>query len=146
MQDLSLWASQLEWNGKRSDRPAIVPACDGYIAIEDAAIAAEARALSHLSREEIVTALAPRGRAAPVLTVSEVFQHPQTSARGLLANCPTPEGDVWTVFSLPFRMDQTPTNVQWVMGRLGGTDAEVRADVAREGAAKSRVSSAGLRL
>jgi crotonobetainyl-CoA:carnitine CoA-transferase CaiB-like acyl-CoA transferase len=146
MQDLSLWASQLEWNGKRSDRPAIVPACDGYIAIEDAAIAAEARALSHLSRQEIVTAVAPRGRAAPVLTVSEVFQHPQTSARGLLANCPTPEGDVWTVFSLPFRMDQTPTNVQWVMGRLGGTDAEVRADVAREGAAKSRVSSAGLRL
>jgi crotonobetainyl-CoA:carnitine CoA-transferase CaiB-like acyl-CoA transferase len=146
MQDLSLWASQLEWNGERSDRPAIVPARDGYVAIEDAAIAAEARTLSHLSREEMVTALAPRGCAAPVLTASEVFQHPQTLARGLLASCPTPEGQVWTVFSLPFRMDQTPTNVRWVMGRLGGTDAQVRSDVARTRAAKLRVSPAGLQL
>jgi crotonobetainyl-CoA:carnitine CoA-transferase CaiB-like acyl-CoA transferase len=146
MQDMSLWASQLEWNGERSDRPSIVSACDGYVAIEDAAVAAEARALCHLSRQEIVSALASRGRAAPVLTVSEVFQHPQTSARGLLASCPTPEGDVWTVFSLPFRMTHTPTDVRRVMGRLGGTDAEVRADVARERAAKLRVPSAGLRL
>ncbi len=145
MQDLSLWASQLEWNGKRSGRPTMVRASEGYVAIDDPAIIAQAQALSHLSRQQVVEAMPP-GRAAPVLTVSEVFQHPQTIARGLLANCPTPEGDVWTVFSLPFRMACAPVDVQRVMGRLGGTDAEVRADVARERTSKSHVPLAGLRL
>jgi crotonobetainyl-CoA:carnitine CoA-transferase CaiB-like acyl-CoA transferase len=136
MQDLSLWASQLEWNEQRSNRPAMVRACDGYVAIEDEAVAVKARALSHLSRQEIIAVLAPRGRAAPVLAVSEVFQHPQTIARGLLVDCPTPQGDIWTVFSLPFRMAYTSTNVERVMGRHGGTDAEVRADIMRERASK----------
>jgi crotonobetainyl-CoA:carnitine CoA-transferase CaiB-like acyl-CoA transferase len=145
MQDMSLWASQLEWNGKRSDRPTIVRASDGYVAIDEPAIVAEPQALSHLSRQEMVAAL-PLDRAAPVLTVSEVFQHPQTIARGLLTNCPTPEGDVWTVFALPFRMTYAPVTVERVMGRLGGTDAKVRADIAGESAPKLRVSPAGLRL
>jgi crotonobetainyl-CoA:carnitine CoA-transferase CaiB-like acyl-CoA transferase len=145
MQDMSLWASQLEWNGKRSDRPTIVRASDGYVAIDEPAIVAETQALSHLSRQDMVAAL-PLDRAAPVLTVSEVFQHPQTIARGLLTNCPTPEGDVWTVFALPFRMTYAPVTVERVMGRLGGTDAKVRADIAGESAPKLRVSPAGLRL
>jgi crotonobetainyl-CoA:carnitine CoA-transferase CaiB-like acyl-CoA transferase len=94
----------------------------------------------------MIAALASRGPVVPVLSVSEVFQHPQTIARGLVVRRPTPEGDVWSVFSLPFRMDQTPTDVRRVMGRLGGTDTEVRADVTRERASKVQVSSAGLRL
>jgi crotonobetainyl-CoA:carnitine CoA-transferase CaiB-like acyl-CoA transferase len=146
MQDLSLWASQLEWNGKRSDRPVIVRASDGFVAIDDPVVAAEAKALLYLPRQEMLAALGSADRAAPVLTVSEVFRHPQTIARGLLANCPTPEGDFWTVFSLPFRMAYTPTNVRRVMGRLGGTDAGVRADVAREGVSKMRAPPAGMRL
>jgi crotonobetainyl-CoA:carnitine CoA-transferase CaiB-like acyl-CoA transferase len=146
MQDTSLWATQLEWNGQRSDRPAIVSACDGYVAVDDEAAAAEARALSRLSRQEIVAALAQSGRAVPVLSVSEVLQHPQTIARGLLVECPTPQGDVWTVFSLPFRMASTPTNVERVMGRLGGTDAEVRADIKRERNSETQTSVAELRL
>ena len=104
MQDLSLWASQLEWNGKRSDRPAIVRASDGYVAIDDPAVAAEAQALRTCRAKRCWPRSTSNDRAAPVLTVSEVFRHPQTIARGLLADCPTPEGDVWTVFSLPFRM------------------------------------------
>jgi crotonobetainyl-CoA:carnitine CoA-transferase CaiB-like acyl-CoA transferase len=146
MQDLSLWASQLEWNGKRSFRPVIVKANDGYVAIEDESIVAEAQELRHLSRCEMASALAPLGRVTPVLTASEVFQHPQTIARGLVAECPTPKGDVWTVFSLPFRMDHTPTNVRRVMGRLGGTDAEVLADVRCESGSRLQASSSGLRL
>jgi crotonobetainyl-CoA:carnitine CoA-transferase CaiB-like acyl-CoA transferase len=141
MQDLSLWASQLEWNGNRSNRPTIARAFDGFVAIDDPVMVAKAQALSHLSREEMLTALGSTDRAAPVLTVSEVFRHPQTVARELLADCPTPERDFWTVFSLPFRMAYTPTNVRRVMGRLGGTDAEVRADIAREGAPKMPVPS-----
>jgi crotonobetainyl-CoA:carnitine CoA-transferase CaiB-like acyl-CoA transferase len=143
MQDLSLWASQLEWNGKRSVRPAIVRVADGYVAVDDPAIAAKAQALSHLPRQEMAAALASGDRVAQVLTVSEVFRHPQTIARGLLADCPTPEGDLWTVFSLPFRMTYTRTNVRRVMGPLGGTDGEVRADIAREVGCKNARSAGG---
>ena len=133
MQDASVWATQLEW-GRRSVRPAIVPAADGYVAVEGESRRAEAAPKQ--SREQI-TAEYPPNSAAPVLSVDEVLNHPQTQARDLMVERPTPRGDRWVVFSLPFKLHGTRTDVVRVLGRLGETDQEIREELNGRRHAKS---------
>jgi crotonobetainyl-CoA:carnitine CoA-transferase CaiB-like acyl-CoA transferase len=132
MQDLTAWATQLEWNGKRSSRPIVAKATDGYVAV-DANVAAIP---DGATREEIASPVPTHG-AAPILSISEVFTHPQTRARELVVEAFTPEGATWPVFSLPFKMHYSQTNVQSVMGPLGSTDAKIRAETKRLIAAKA---------
>jgi crotonobetainyl-CoA:carnitine CoA-transferase CaiB-like acyl-CoA transferase len=138
MQEITLWATQSEWNSFRSPRPTILQASDGYVAVEGSRtsvlhalnLSDADDTLSHLTRDVIVAALPHGMLGQPVLTAAEVFKHPQTKARELLVECPTPQGDIWVVFSQPFKFVSTPTPVTRVMGRLGGTDEEIRAEFA----------------
>ena len=135
MQDLTVWATQLEWNGKRSPRPNIVRAKDGYVAVE----ASVPPTPSSSIRDEL-TCTVPSYGAAPVLSTSEVFEHPQTRARGLVVEVATPQGDRWPVFSLPFKMQYSQTDIRVVIGPLGSTDAEIRAEAKQLAAARSPLS------
>ena len=140
MQDVTVWATQLEWNSRRSPRPQVFQAADGYVAIEGheseilsvfGQSGGDAReVLARLTREDIIASLPGDLRGQPILTATEVFNNPQTAARNLLVECATPEGDRWIVFSQPFRLSGTPTPVGRVLGRLGSTDNNVRAEFA----------------
>jgi crotonobetainyl-CoA:carnitine CoA-transferase CaiB-like acyl-CoA transferase len=132
MQDLTAWATQLEWNGKRSARPMVVKASDGYVAVD-----AEVAQIPDGATRDDIASIVPNHGAAPILGISEVFTHPQTRARGLVVEASTPQGTTWPVFSLPFKMHYSQTNVQSVIGPLGSTDAEIRAEAKQLIAAKA---------
>jgi crotonobetainyl-CoA:carnitine CoA-transferase CaiB-like acyl-CoA transferase len=124
MQDITVWATQLEWNGKRSHRPAIVKVADGYVAID-----AEFASVPAGATRSEVASMVPGNAAVPVYSVTEVLTHPQTKARELVVERPTPQGDTWPVYSLPFKMERAPVGVGGVMGPLGSTDDEVRGEL-----------------
>lgn len=136
MQDASLWTTQYEWNGDRTmGKAEMVKAKDGWVVVETPADEARARQLreriaaaeaSPLSRDALVVELSEFGPAAPVHTVPEAIEHPQTVSRELLVKRPTMFGDLWTVFATPYRLSRTPAEVKLVMSKLGASDERVR--------------------
>lgn len=139
MQDVSAWATHTLWNRREKvgSRARILAAADGHVAVEgsDAALAAAlglaetggpavAGAIGTLSRSDLIARLEgrPGCAAAPVLTVGEVMEHPQTAARGLLVERPTADGSSWLVLGSPLRLRSTPAEVRSAMPRLGFLD------------------------
>ena len=136
MQDATVWSTQLEWNGQGagSRRVALVRAADGFVAVAtDDADAAGPPPLPDpdpgLTRAAIVDTLRPLAAAA-VLTVPEVFSHPQVAARELLLVRTGADGDSWPVFAPPIRLLATPARVRSVIPRLGFDSASIRAEFA----------------
>lgn len=139
MQDCAAWATQMLWNGAPGSAAEvrILAAADGCVAVEGSE-AAMSEALGapaeSLSRADVVHALAG-GRdcaAAPVLTVREILEHPQTRERGLLIERETSEGDAWLVLESPLRLRSTPAEVRRVMSRLGVLDPALADELAAE--------------
>jgi crotonobetainyl-CoA:carnitine CoA-transferase CaiB-like acyl-CoA transferase len=125
MQDCTAWATQSLWNDAMptGQGARIIAASDGYVAVEgDADILG---AVSASTRAELVARLDGRDgcRAAPVLSVTEVLDHPQTLARILLVDVPTSDGSSWRVLASPLRLLETPPMVRSAMSRLGYLDA-----------------------
>jgi crotonobetainyl-CoA:carnitine CoA-transferase CaiB-like acyl-CoA transferase len=124
MQDCTAWATQTLWNdaAPTGPRARIIAAGDGYVAVEGDADVPSA-AVS--TRAELVARLAAWDgcRAAPVLSVAEVLDHPQTAARKLLVDVPTSDGSSWRVLASPLRLLETPPVVRSAMPRLGYLDA-----------------------
>ena len=132
MQDATVWSTQLEWNGHGagSRRVALVRAADGFVAVAtDDGDQAGPQPDPGLTRAAIVDSLRP-GAAAPVLTVPEVFGHPQVAARELLLVRPTADGDSWPVFAPPIRLLATPARVRSVLPQLGFGSESIRAEFA----------------
>lgn len=124
MQDVSAWATQLEWNGDRSQRPIIMKCADGFVARDgDTPNCSDTH-----SRLEIVSSI-PASSVAPVHNVAEVMAHPQTEARNLVVNVATPQGDSWPVYALPFKMKYAPIGVASVMGLLGSANDDIRREL-----------------
>jgi crotonobetainyl-CoA:carnitine CoA-transferase CaiB-like acyl-CoA transferase len=124
MQDCSAWATQARWNGRPSEPPAIIAASDGLVALEgDASLVPDAAALSAANVVERFKTLG--FAAAPILSVKEVMEHPQTAARGLLKTVPTADNDEWLVLGSPIRLLSTPADVRSAMPRLGFVHVEL---------------------
>jgi crotonobetainyl-CoA:carnitine CoA-transferase CaiB-like acyl-CoA transferase len=123
MQDATVWSTQLEWNGRGTGtaRAVLLGAADGMVAATaDCASRAKSASAMDLGkkRADIFNALRPTKDSAPVLTVSEVFAHPQVAARELLLPLPSASGDSWTVFSTPFKLLSTPAQIRSVIPPL----------------------------
>ncbi len=128
MQDASAWVTQMEWGGALAAPPVRVIACtDGHVVAEgDASAVVPAGQHWDGDRASLVAAVEAAGAAAaPVLTVREVAEHPQTLARELLLHRATTDGEEWAVLASPLRLCETPPKVGRVMSRLGEDDAEV---------------------
>lgn len=112
MQDATLWITQTAWNaGDDAKPPARVVACaDGYVTVDDAGeLPANAAALS---RDELVERFTAGGiAAAPVLTVAEAAEHPQTASRELILLRPGPGEELWPSLGSPIRFSATPAVV-----------------------------------
>jgi crotonobetainyl-CoA:carnitine CoA-transferase CaiB-like acyl-CoA transferase len=103
MQDGSAWATHRNWNGPATPRARIVEGPAGPVLDED-------------------------GRRTPVATVDTVLAQEQTTARSLVVERPTADGDRWTVLGPPFRLESTPAEVRTVMPRLGFPDPGLTAE------------------
>ena len=123
MQDATVWSTQLEWNGHGTGlgRVALVRAADGLVAMAADCAAGVGSAPTQVpgkTRAAIFDELRPTAQGAPVLTVAEVFAHPQVAARDLLLARPSANGDSWTVFATPFKLLSTPAQVRSVIPPL----------------------------
>ncbi|WP_202304997.1 CaiB/BaiF CoA transferase family protein [Mesorhizobium sp. L-8-10] len=124
MQDCSAWATQACWNGQAGAPPVIVAASDRLVAIEgDVSLVPSA---STLSAAELVEKARGLGRAAaPILSVKDVMENPQTAARGLLKTVPTADNNEWLVLGSPLKLLSTPAEVRSAMPRLGFVHVEL---------------------
>jgi crotonobetainyl-CoA:carnitine CoA-transferase CaiB-like acyl-CoA transferase len=127
MQELSAWLGQFAWNAPRTPPAARVFACsDGCVYAESGAAASNLRALT---RAGAVALLAGEGiRAAAVNTVSEVAEHPQTVARGLIVERPAKDGGMWPLLASPIRLEPCAVEVRRAFGRIGEDLDEVKRD------------------
>jgi crotonobetainyl-CoA:carnitine CoA-transferase CaiB-like acyl-CoA transferase len=136
MQDIAAWLTQSAWNEPVDTPPVAVIACsEGYVVAEmEGPAAAEPSADqggSYLSRDQLVTNLEARGiRAAPVLSIHEATEAPETAARRLWFS--VTEGDVsWPLLASPLRLTLTPPAVRHPMPALGWDNEAIRASVAK---------------
>lgn len=138
MQDASTWMTQIAWPGSGPATPVtLLRAADGYVAALAACEVAQraAGATTESDTREVVVARLSGANVpcAPVLTVPEVAVSPQVSARRLLIQRPTSDGDRWTVVGSPLRLLSTPPDVRSAMPRLGSENAQVIAEFGLDG-------------
>jgi crotonobetainyl-CoA:carnitine CoA-transferase CaiB-like acyl-CoA transferase len=146
MHAVTAWLTQTAWN---PSLPYTQPIClircsDGYVVAEsDPNEAAHAIASSNLSntdstvvnagdkaRTEIIALLLRQKIAcAPVLSVGESAQHPQTVARNLIITGTTASGVQWPLLACPIRFSKTPASVRRAIGPVGADSAEITADL-----------------
>ena len=144
MHAVSAWLTHSAWNPSPYAQKACLIRCrDGYVVAEsDSPDVARAIAGSRWDdadptllnaaeklRVEITAALSQRGiGCAPVLSVSEAAQHPQTVARNLIVAGKTVAGAQWPLLASPLRFSKTPATVRRAIGPVGADSAEIIAD------------------
>lgn len=140
MQDATVWATSMVWNGAAGPRTHVLPVADGYVLVggENRSGEQDWRALlGRTPRNEALQALAAKGvQAAPVQTVEEVIAHPHTAARSLLLNVPTPDGARFSVLGCPMRLSRTPAATRATMARLGFADPALDDELKRLSSAR----------
>ncbi|MGO4831327.1 CoA transferase, partial [Rhizobiaceae sp. 2RAB30] len=124
MQDCSAWATQARWNGSGSQAPAILAASDGFVAVEGE-VSRLTDCVGKASTDLLARVREAGLAAAPILSVKQVMEHPQTVARGLLKTVPTADDDEWLVLGCPLKLLSTPADVRSAMPRLGFVHVEL---------------------
>ncbi|WP_342642097.1 CaiB/BaiF CoA-transferase family protein [Rhodoligotrophos ferricapiens] len=146
MQDAAVWMTQTNWNGERSEPLEMVAGADGYVAIaasadDVAAAVAKVENAPALSRDALASALRAQGvPAAPVRSVAEVADDPETFAAGIIA-WREADGLRWPLLGPPFQLSQTPAGVGAPIGPLGEGNREV-AVIGAQGAALAQPNAA----
>jgi crotonobetainyl-CoA:carnitine CoA-transferase CaiB-like acyl-CoA transferase len=125
MLDAAAWATRCQWmqNGAAVEQH-VIPCADGYVLCEGGgtqlpSIGAEPRA------QAVATMAACGLRAAPVLSLAEVMEHPQTKAKGVIAEGRSPVGEDWPLVTSPIVMSRTHTSVRRAPGALDFDAASV---------------------
>ena len=132
MFDGSAWLTQLswiaDWNAKKPSTR-VISCRDGFVAAvaQEGSFAAVSDILddakngghSALTRAQLVELLAARNiAAAPVLGIAEALIHPQTVARGLIAQGIAPNRANWPYVPSPIRVADMPPVKLRAAGRL----------------------------
>jgi len=132
MFDGSAWLTQLSWIADwNATKPStrIIRCSDGFVAAvaHESSFAAASKILaeaengghSAYTRAELVELLAARNiAAAPVLGIAEALVHPQTVARGLIAQGIAPNRASWPYVPSPIRISDLPRINLRAAGRL----------------------------
>ena len=123
MFDGSVWLTQLAWNaGSRPqiEQVHILKCSDGFVAaIATDAVAKAEQAKPLVSRTELVRRLEAQNIAcAPILALAESLVHPQTIARGLIANGVAPDRSSWPHVASPIRISGASAVKLRAAGRL----------------------------
>ncbi|HEX2828431.1 MAG TPA: CoA transferase [Burkholderiales bacterium] len=127
MQELSVWLTQLEWNGDGPQAGSLLRCLDGDVYVEGPQ-PTEFES-SALTRDAALAALRARGvRCAPVSSVSEAAGHAQTRARELIVERPAGNGRVWPLLACPIRLAPVGPTVRRALGAVGEDGEEVMRD------------------
>ena len=131
MQDVAAWTTAPYWNDGARPIASTVIACTPGRVIAQASPQDVAHRLTdatrtdgrdtHLAAAQPADVVAVRLNAdgiiaAPLLSVSEVLNAPQTQARKLHFELPGCEGQLWPAVTIPIRLSQTPAEARWVIG------------------------------
>ncbi|MEM9355688.1 MAG: CoA transferase [Pseudomonadota bacterium] len=140
MQDIASWSTQTFWNGAALPPASTVIACqDGrVIALDHGESCSKALGIltagdgidANLETEkklaEVLAGLASaRVLAAPLHSVADCLNHPQTVARDLHGELSDPTGAVWPAMRVPVGLSATPAHATHVIGPVGYDAAEL---------------------
>jgi crotonobetainyl-CoA:carnitine CoA-transferase CaiB-like acyl-CoA transferase len=140
MQDITCWLTAPVWNraSRQRVRPAVLPCRDGYVLVEDGEEATHASmehaglsrgALNAMGKSEAAHALtALQLRAAPVNTLREAADMPQTLARAVWHTLPACGLD-WPVLASPLRLQITTPKVARLAPDVDEHGAALRHDL-----------------
>jgi crotonobetainyl-CoA:carnitine CoA-transferase CaiB-like acyl-CoA transferase len=142
MQAAGAWLTQTAWNPGVSDpwRVRLFRCADGWVAAESAwdftgappgtdRIEAVTAVALKKTRRQMVELLSQQGIAcAPVSSISEAAQHPQTVSRNLISTGVTAAGVQWPLLACPMRFSKTPTTVRRAISPAGLDFDEVMTD------------------
>ncbi|MAI44396.1 MAG: hypothetical protein CBC34_000575 [Hyphomicrobiaceae bacterium TMED74] len=143
MQDIASWSTQTFWNGAALPPASTVIDCqDGkVIALSDgddcckalgplsAADGHDAHLRTDQTVTDVLTGLAAAElAAAPLNSVADTLNHPQTAARQLHSELLDPTGTVWPAIRVPVSLSATPVHATHVIGPVGH-DAAALLDV-----------------
>jgi len=132
MQDIAVWMTASLWGDERPREDLVLECSDGYVCIagtEDALNAAGApdqwRAMS---RDEVIDILGKTGlMAAPVQSIADMLEHPQTQARALLQMHEGPDGNTWPLLGSPMKFSTLQPDIAEVIGWPQKVDTAMRA-------------------
>ncbi|MBN9560789.1 MAG: CoA transferase [Alphaproteobacteria bacterium] len=119
MQDAAAWLTQLAWNGPPPPVPRALACADGYVAIEASTVLPDGieTIAKGLNRAAMAARLAALGiDAAPVRTVGEAAEDPQTRVRELIVRVAGANGAPWPLLRSPLRFAATPTRIGQPIG------------------------------
>jgi crotonobetainyl-CoA:carnitine CoA-transferase CaiB-like acyl-CoA transferase len=133
MQDVAAWTTAPFWNGNAEPTASTVIACTPGRVIAQASLdnvaniiknatradGRDAHLATELPAETVAATLSTSGiTAAPLLSVSEALNAPQTKARNLHFELPGSDGQMWPAVAIPMRLSHTPAISKWVIGGL----------------------------
>lgn len=129
MLDCLVWALQPVWDGWNGQKQALrgIKVWDGYVSVEvksdegEAAIERIEREAADLMRTEAVLQLRAAGlRAAPVLELDEVINHPLAAKRRRIVQLPVAPEAVTPIIASPYGLERTPPVVGRPIREWGG--------------------------
>ena len=133
MQDIAVWMTASLW-GKDPEAPdgdLVLECADGYVCVAGSPDElATVKASDHWrekSRDQVVSGLASQGiMAAPVQSIADMLDHPQTSARALLQMHKGPDGLKWPLLGSPMKFSALQPDIADVIGWPQKVDKEMR--------------------
>ncbi|MBN8956301.1 MAG: CoA transferase [Rhizobiales bacterium] len=127
MQDIAAWMTQTLWNEDDSGggKVRIIACSDRNLLVEATATdslddLAQLQPSYALPVNEVVAKLTSPGlRWAPIMTVHEMAESPETRSRQLWFDAIGDDGKTWPLLASPLRLTLTPPDVRSPMPRLG---------------------------
>lgn len=129
MQDVAVWMTGHLWHQDRAEsrRNPMLKCADGYVCAERD-FDATGREWAAMTRDEAIALLSREGyMAAPVRTLAEMVEHPQTEARGLLQWHASADGLQWPLLGSPMTFSGLRPFIGNPIGKSSVADASMLA-------------------
>ena len=138
MQDCAAWVTMPLWGVARySPQPTVVRASDGFVVIDvdpevTLELVADAVTSPHMTRINLVAALAARGQCAtPVFSVREMLEANQTRVRRLVFTGQDADGESWPLLASPLGLRGTQPRVCRPIPALNSNSADIHAELSK---------------
>jgi len=133
MQDIAVWMTASLW-GADADAPRadlVLECSDGYVCVAGTEAGLNAAGAPDqwraMTRAEAIEILGETGlMAAPVQSIADMLDHPQTGARALLQMREGPDGNSWPLLGSPMTFSNLRPDIAEVIGWPQKVDADMR--------------------